>query len=143
LRSEIHKIIRLISNKELPHQWKESIVVPIHKNGDKTDCSNYRGISLLSTSYKILSNILLARLTPYAVEIIGYHQCGFRRNRSMTDQIFYIRHVLENKWEYNGTVHQLFVDFKKAYDSVRRKVLYNILIEFGIPRKLVGLIKCV
>jgi hypothetical protein len=45
------------------------------------------------------------------------------------------------KWEYNGTVHQLFIDFKKAYDSVRREVLYNIHTEFGIPRKLVGLIK--
>jgi hypothetical protein len=42
LRSEIHKLIKLIwNNKELPHQWKESIVVPIHKKGDKTDCSNY------------------------------------------------------------------------------------------------------
>jgi hypothetical protein len=59
----------------------------------------------------------------------------------MTDQIFYIHQILEKKWEYNGTVHQLFIDFKKAYDSVRREVLYNILIEFGIPRKLVGLIK--
>jgi hypothetical protein len=47
------------------------------------------------------------------------------------------------KWEYNETVHQLFVDFKKAYDSVRREVLYNILIEFRVPMKLhvVGLIK--
>jgi hypothetical protein len=44
-------------------------------------------------------------------------------------------------WEYNGAVHQLFVDFTKAYDSVRREVLYNILIEFGIPLKLVRLIK--
>jgi hypothetical protein len=43
--------------------------------------------------------------------------------------------------EYNGTVHQLFLDFKKAYDSVRREVVYNITIEFGIPRKLDGLIK--
>jgi hypothetical protein len=49
--------------------------------------------------------------------------------------------ILEKKWEYNGIEHQLFIDFKKAYDSVRREVLYNILIEFGIPRKLVGLIK--
>jgi hypothetical protein len=77
LRSEIHKLIMLICNKELPHQWKESIVVPIHKKGDKTDCSNYRGISLLSTSYKILSNVLLSRLIPYADEIIGDHQCDF------------------------------------------------------------------
>jgi hypothetical protein len=68
----------LIWNKEeLPHQWKESIVLPIHKKGDKTYCGNYRGISLLSTSYKILSNILLSRLIPYADEIIGNHQCGF------------------------------------------------------------------
>jgi hypothetical protein len=67
-----------------------------------------------------------------------------RRNRSTTDQIFCIRQILEKKFEYNETVHQLFIDFKKAYDSVRREVLYNILnilIEFGLPMKLVGLIK--
>jgi hypothetical protein len=91
-------------------------VVRIHKKGAKTDCSNYRGISLLSTSYKILSNILLARLTPYPDQIIGDRKCVFRRNRSTTDQIFYIRQILDKKWEYSGAVHQLFIDFKKAYD---------------------------
>jgi hypothetical protein len=132
----------LIWNKEeLPHQWKESIVVPTHKKGDKTDCSNYRGISFLSTSCKILSNILLARLTPYADEIIGVHQCRFRRNRSKTDQIFYIWQILEKKWGYTGTVLQLFIDFKNTCDSVRREVTYSILIEFGVPRKPVGLIQ--
>ena len=55
--------------------------------------------------------------------------------------IFCIRQILEKKWEYNEAVHQLFIDFKKAYDTVRREVLYNILIEFGIPTKLVRLIK--
>jgi hypothetical protein len=60
---------------------------------------------------------------------------------TLTDQIFCIRQILVKKWEYNETVHQLFIDFKKAYDSVRRKVLYNILIEFGVPMKLVRLIK--
>jgi hypothetical protein len=141
LHSELHKLILMIWNKEeFPHQWKESVVAPIQERGDKTDCSNYRGISLLSNSY-ILSNILLSRLIPYADKIIGDHQCGFRHNRSTTDQILYIRQILEKKSEYNGTVHQLFIDFKKAYDSVRRAALYNILIEFGIPRKLVRLIK--
>jgi hypothetical protein len=84
-------------------------------------------------------NILPSRLTRYAEEITGDHQCGFRRNRSTTDHIFCIRQILEKKWEYNGAVHQL-LDFKKAYDSVRREVLYNFLIEFGIPLKLVRLI---
>jgi hypothetical protein len=73
--------------------------------------------------------------------IIGDHQCGFRRNRSTTDQIFCIRQILEKKWEYSETVHRLFIDFKKAFDSERREVLYNILIEFGVPMKLVRLIK--
>jgi hypothetical protein len=59
LLSEIHKLINSVWNKEkLPDQWKESIIVPIHKKCDKTDCNNYRRISLLSTSYKIVSNIL-------------------------------------------------------------------------------------
>jgi hypothetical protein len=103
LRSEIHKLIKLIRNKEeLLHKFKESTVVRIQKKSDKTACSNYRGISLLSTSCKILSNVLLARQTPYAAEVIGDHQCEFRRNRSTTGQVFYIRHILEKKWKYNG-----------------------------------------
>ena len=95
----------------------------------------------MPTTYKILSNILLSRLIPYTKEIIGDHQSGFRRNRSNIDHIYSIRQILEKKWEYNEEVHQLFVDFKKAYDSVRRLVLYKILGEFGIPRKLVSLVK--
>ena len=95
----------------------------------------------MPTTYKILSNILLSRLIPYAKEIIGDHQCGFRRNRSTIDHISCIRQIIEKNWEYNEEVHQLFIDFKKAYDSVRREVLDKILIEFGIPRKLVSLIK--
>jgi hypothetical protein len=77
-------------------------------------------------------------LSPYKDEIIGDHQCGFQHNRSTTDL-----HSSDNwrKWAYKKTVHQLIIDFKKAYDSVRREVLYNILIEFGIPMKLARLIK--
>jgi predicted nuclease of restriction endonuclease-like (RecB) superfamily len=106
----------------LPQQWKESVIVTVHKKGDKRDCNNYQGISLLSTAYKILSSILLARLSPYVNEITGDHQCGFRRNRATTDQIFYIQLILEKKWEHNGTVYQLFIHSKKAYDSVKREV---------------------
>jgi len=58
-----------------------------------------------------------------------------------TGHIFFIRLIVEKKWEYNEAVHQLFIDFKKAYDSVRREALYNIIIEFGVPKKLVRLIK--
>jgi hypothetical protein len=72
--SAIQKLINSVQNKEkLPDQWKESIIVPVDKKGGKTDCNNYCGISLLSTSYKILWDILLSRLSPYIDEIIGDH----------------------------------------------------------------------
>jgi hypothetical protein len=68
-------------------------------------------------------NILLSRFSPYIDEIIGDHQRGLPRNRSTNEQIFCIRHILEKKWEHKETVHHLFIDFKKAYDSVRREVM--------------------
>jgi len=58
-----------------------------------------------------------------------------------TDHLFCIHQILEKKREYNKAMHKLFIDFMKAYDPVRREVLYNIVIEFGIPMKLVRLIK--
>jgi hypothetical protein len=88
----------------------------------------------------MLSNILLSRLSPYTDEIIGDHQCEVRHNRSTTDHIFCIHQILEKKWEYNETVHQLFTDFNKAYDSVRREVVYNISIVFVVCIKLERLI---
>ena len=94
----------------------------------------------MPTMCKILSNILLSRLITYAEEVIGDRKCGFRRKRSTADHIFCIRQILEKKWEYNEAVHQLFIYFMKVYDSVSWEVLYYILIEFGVPKKLVRLI---
>jgi len=106
----------------------------VYKKGDKADCGNYLGLSFLFTKYKILSNILQSRLTLYAEKINGDHQW------STTDYMFSIRQILKIKLECNEALQQLFTDFKEAYDSVMRKVLYNVIIEFGIPVKLVRLI---
>jgi hypothetical protein len=69
LQSEIHKHSNSIwSKEELPDQRNKSIIIRIHKKGDKAYCSIYRGISLLPTSYKILSNILFSKLSSYIDE---------------------------------------------------------------------------
>jgi hypothetical protein len=97
---EIHKLIPSIwNNEELPKEWNESIAVRISKKGDKTDCGNYRYISYFPTTYKLLSNILLSRLTQCAEEIIGDYQCGFRCNILTTEHKFSVRQILEKKWE--------------------------------------------
>jgi hypothetical protein len=100
IRVIIHKIIISTWKRRIRfEEWNASTIVPIYKKRDKTDCNNYRGISLLPTTYKTLSIILLFRLSPYAEEIIGDYQCGFRRNRSTADHIFCIRQILEITWE--------------------------------------------
>jgi hypothetical protein len=88
-----------------------------------------------------VSNILLSRLSPYADEIVGIIIVDFDETDQLLVTLFCILHMLEKKWEYNERVHQLFVKFKNAYDSVRWEVVYNILVEFGVPKKRVRLTK--
>ena len=65
--------------------------------------------SYSSDKFKYLYSGISSRLTPYAEEVIGDHQCGFRHNRSTTEHIFCICQILEKKWEYNEALHQLFI----------------------------------
>lgn len=133
-------ILEVWQQEQMPSQWQVAVICPIHKKGDKSKCSNYRGISLLSVCYKVFAKILQKRLTPIAENLIGEYQCGFRKNRSTTDQIFTIRQILEKCYEFNVDVHQLYIDFKKAYDSVIRGKLRETLREFHVPSKLINLI---
>jgi hypothetical protein len=99
------------------HIWRpfppSATKAPYHGEGpsNKTDCSNYWGIPVSPTLYKILSNILLPRLIPYVDDIIGDHQCGFWRNRLTTDPSFCICQILEKKmgvqWDRTSAIHRL------------------------------------
>jgi len=78
LKDQMLQLILCIwANEELPHEWNFGIICPILKKGDPMTCSNYRGISLLNTAYKILSYIIYVRLSEYTEKIIGTYQCGF------------------------------------------------------------------
>ena len=134
-------ILRIWREEKVPRKWKKGIIIPILKKGDKMVCGNYRGITLLSCVYKIFAKILYRRLTPYTNEILGEYQCGFRGGRSTTDHLFTIRQILEKSWEFNINHWHMFVDFKQAYDSVHRPSMWKILREFGIPIKIVNLVK--
>jgi hypothetical protein len=132
----MHKLVNSDWNmEELLEQWKNSISVPIYNKGDKT-LVIIKAYHCYQLHRKLLFSILLSRLSQYVDKIVGDLQSVFQHNRSTIDQIFCIHQILEEKkWEYNN------IDLKEAYDSVRRKVPYNILIEFGEPMKLIELIK--
>jgi len=137
----LNKILSLIKEiwreEKMPTDWTTNIIVPIYKNrGDKLQCKNYRGISLLCTEYKILTTVINNRLKKYTENTIGRYQAGFRTGKSTIDQIFTVKKLLEKDWEHNVEIHQISVDFQKAYDSIRRDKLYAIMERFGIPDKL-------
>jgi sorting nexin-29 len=83
--------------------------------------------------------VLYGRLKPYANQIIGQYQCGFREGVSTIDQIQTLRQILEKTLEFQIETHHLFIDFKPAYDKVNRNQLYKAMLELGMPPNLVRL----
>ena len=142
VQNEIVKLVkRAWAEETIPKEWQSAVIVPIHKKKDKACCENYRGISLLNVCYKILSQLINLKLKPYVREIVGEYQAGFMPGKSTTDQIFIMRQIWEKMWEYNREVYTAFIDFSKAYDSINRKHLYNILHDFKVPKKLCKMVQ--
>ena len=130
-----------LNNGEVPQEFKDALIVTIYKKGDKTNCGNYRGISLLCTAGKIFSKLLLNRLKILAERVLPDSQSGFRSNRSTQDMIFCIRQVQEKSTEQDRDLFLVFFDFKKAFDMVRREMLWKVLTILGCPPKFVQIAK--
>ena len=96
----------------MPNDWNLSVLCPVLKKGDPTICANYRGISLLSIAYKVLTGVLCERLKPLVKTLIGPYQFGFRPGKSIIDQIFTLRKILEKTHEKQVDTRHLFVGYK-------------------------------
>lgn len=135
----LHEITQIIQNiwttEKIPEDWKTALIHPLHKKGDKTNVNNYRGISLLSVTYKILSSCLLRRTQDQLEQKVAEYQAGFRPNRSCTEQIHNLKTILKIKALRSRPITCTFVDFKKAYDSIDRQSLFNTLEEYGLDEK--------
>ena len=124
-------------------EWKDSTqsLVPLHKRKGRKECTNYRGISLLSVPGKVLALVLLERLQAVIDPQLSDTQCGFRKGRGTIDQIWVTRQVLEKAVEYKVPIHLCFVDLSKAYDSVNRTAMLAVLRSYGVPQQLVEIIQ--
>lgn len=126
---------------KIPDQWKLCNIVPVPKKGDLTKTDNYRGIALTSIVCKTLNRMILNRIKPSIENLLRDNQNGFRPGRSTTSHILALRRILEGVKAKNLTAVMLFIDFKKAFDSVHRGILMKILRAYGIPEEIVGLIE--
>jgi hypothetical protein len=127
-------IIQICEQERIPEEWKETIIVPIHKKR-RYRCENYMGIALGNAAYKILANIILEKIKPYIEKITREYQNGFRDGRSVSDNIFALKTINEKICEYYQCVQYLLIDFQKAYNSVHRHTLWKCMEEFKIPKK--------
>jgi sorting nexin-29 len=133
------ELIQIIWNTEdFPEDWRTATTCPIHKKGSKLIRNNSRGTAFLNITYKIFTTILAKYIEYFAENILGEYQGGFRKGRSTTDHIFTIRQVLKKCYEQNINIHQLYIDFRQAFDSINRQFIYEAVAEFRIPFKLIS-----
>jgi hypothetical protein len=142
---EITKLMcRVWSRQEVPQSWKTAVIKVIFKNkGELDECGNYRGVSLLDHTGKVLLKIVTARLTKYAEEqgLLPEEQSGFRPKRSTTDMLYVVQMLQEFGRVKNVPLYFCFIDLTKAYDTVNRQLLWKILGKAGLPQELIGLIR--
>ena len=124
-----------------PTIWLKSQIIPIPKKGDLTLPTNYRGISLLPIAAKIYNKLLLNRIRSEVEPILRKNQNGFRPGRSTLGQILTLRRIIEEITFCNKTAALIFVDFSKAFDSVNRDTMFEILELYGIPKEIIEAIK--
>ena len=124
----------------MPLEWGTGQIITIHKKGSQQECSNYRGITLLPTAYKILSKIIQRRLKDALDNKIGDYQCGFSRGKSTVDAIHTVKRIIEKAHQYQISLELLFVDFKQAFDSLNRNKIILIMEEMKIPSKIIRLV---
>ena len=137
-------VVRIWRGGEVPQHWKYAIIMILYKKKNRTECGNYRGISLVAHAGKILLKIIAHRLSEYC-ERVGIlpeeQQSGFRPNRSTTDMMFVIRRSQELARKKRIPLYVCFIDVTKAYDSVDRTLLWTVLARFGVPQNMISVIR--
>jgi hypothetical protein len=123
-----------LTTGEFPHRLKASKVVPIHKAGDRTNCDNYRPITLVNAFSKILEKIVYHKLTHHleSNQLIHKHQYGFQRHRSTEHALIHVMNTISTALNKNKYCIGIFLDLKKAFDTVPHALLLKKLQKLGI-----------
>ena len=143
ITTKLYEVFRLCWREGgVPQDMKDANIVTLYKNkGDRGDCNNYCGISLLSVVGKLLARVVLKRLQVLADRVYPESQCGFRANRSTTDMVFSLRQLQEKCREKQQPLLVAFIDLTKAFDLVSRDGLFKILPKIGCPPHFLNIIR--
>ncbi|CAH8649925.1 unnamed protein product [Dicrocoelium dendriticum] len=142
LVDDLHELlVRLWEQETVPTDWSRSVIVPVFKGGSRSECGSHRGISLISIASKLLTSVIIHRLTGTRESQIREEQAGFRRGRGYIDHIFTVRQLLEYLHIYWRPTVVVFLDIKGAFDSVDRRALWDSLLRKDVLEKYVNIIR--
>ena len=142
LKERLLKLVHIIKNQlKPPSDWTKNIIVPLPKKGDLTKIKNYRGISLMSIAAKLYNKLLLNRIREKIDAKLRVNQAGYRPGRGCVEHVHTLRRIFEGCDIKNIPVVAVFVDFKKAFDSIDRNVLFKILRHYGVPEPITNAIR--
>ena len=127
--------------RQWPPDWKRSVFIPIPKEGNAKECSNYDTIALISQASKLTFKFLQARLKQYVNHEHADVQAGLRKGRGTRDQTVNIHWIIEKAREFQENIYFCFIDYAKASDSVDHNKLWKILKDMGIPDHLTCLLR--
>ena len=126
----------------MPQNIRNANILTLFKNkGDRSDCNNYRGISLLNLVGKVLARVVLSRLQLLAERIYPEAQCKFRAGRSRIVMIFSLRQLQEKLPRAKAAIMHRLIDLTKAFDLVSWRGLFTVLQRIACPSKLLKMIK--
>ena len=135
----LHSICQQIWKTQ--QDWKRSVFIPIPKQGNAKECSNYHTIALISHASKVMFKILQARFQQYVNGELPNIQAAFRKGRGTRDKITNIPWIVRKAREFQKNIYFCFIDYAKAFDCVDHNKLWKILQEMGIPDHLTCLLR--
>ena len=139
----LHEIVTQVWKEEVvPEEWHQGIIIPPYKGkGSKSECSNYRGITLLSVPGKVFAHIILARIKPTLLSHRRPRQSGFTSGRSTCDCIATLCNIAQRRQDFGHPTCAAFFDLRGAFDSLSQPALWLLLTRLGIPDKIMRLFR--
>ena len=134
----------VLQTGKIPHAWSIGYISPIYKGkGEENDPDNYRGITVLSCFGKLFTSVINDRIHSFLEtnDILGNEQSGFRKGHSTMDHVFALHCLIDVYLQRKKKLFCAFIDYKKAFDSVQRGLLWGKLLNSGVNGKVLHVIR--
>jgi hypothetical protein len=132
----------ILTSFKVPQKFNEALIVVLFKKGSRLDCKNYRPISLLSHIYKLFISIIANRVKNSLYESFPESQAAYQPGRGTIEQVIALEQLLEKSIEFNNPLYLVFIDFTKAFDSIKLSCLWELLGKTSINKRYINLLKC-